>query len=61
MQGQVFQPFNRLNAEGSNIEGSGIGLALCKNLVELMNGGIGFISEEGQGSTFWIDLPRAEH
>ena len=61
LQGQVFQPFNRLNAEGSNIEGSGIGLALCKNLIELMNGGIGFISEEGQGSTFWIDLPRAEH
>ena len=60
MQDQVFQAFNRLNAEGSDIEGSGIGLALCKNLIELMDGGIGFVSEEGVGTTFWVDLPQAK-
>lgn len=60
LQSQVFQPFNRLNMEASGIEGSGIGLALCKQLVELMNGVIGFTSLEGQGATFWVDLPRAE-
>ncbi len=56
-QGMVFEPFNRLGAETSSVEGTGIGLTICKRLVEMMEGEIGFESTPGTGSTFWIDLP----
>lgn len=56
---QLFQPFNRLGAESGQIEGSGIGLSLCRRLAELMHGTMGVHSKEGEGSTFWVDLPRA--
>lgn len=58
-QHEVFQPFNRLSAENSNIEGSGVGLVITKQLVEMMKGKLDFVSAEGAGSTFWIDLPIA--
>jgi hypothetical protein len=56
----LFQPFSRLGAEVTEIEGTGIGLALTKKLVGLMGGSIGFESMEGEGGTFWIDMPRAK-
>jgi PAS domain S-box-containing protein len=55
--GQLFQPFARLGAEYGAIEGTGIGLSICKRLVEMMGGRIGAHSEVGVGSRFWIDLP----
>ena len=59
---QLFQPFSRLGAENSQIEGTGIGLAISKNLVEAMNGSIGFESTAEVGSEFWIKLPQTfEH
>jgi len=58
-QKELFQPFSRLGAESTDIEGSGIGLIVCKQLIELMNGHIGFESTPGKGSTFWFDLPLA--
>ena len=60
LQGELFKPFSRLNAEERGIEGTGIGLSFSKQLVELMNGRIGVESSPGQGSRFWVELPRAE-
>jgi len=56
---QLFQPFNRLGQQRSAEEGTGIGLMMCKRLVELMGGAIGVTSTLGEGSTFWIDMNRA--
>ena len=58
-QAGAFQPFNRLGAEQGAVEGSGIGLALVKNYVELMGGTIDFESTEGEGTSFWVDLQSA--
>jgi PAS domain S-box-containing protein len=52
---QLFQPFNRLG-QGTSEEGTGIGLVVCKRLVELMGGVIGVESAVGRGSVFWIEF-----
>ena len=53
----VFEPFDRLGREATEIEGSGVGLAISKQLMEALGGFIGLDSEAGKGSTFWIELP----
>jgi len=55
---QLFQPFNRLGQESGSEEGTGIGLVVTKQLVELMGGTIGVESAVGVGSEFWIELIR---
>lgn len=56
-QTHIFKPFDRAGAENSNIPGTGLGLVISKDLIERMNGSIGFESEEGKGSCFWIQIP----
>jgi len=58
-QGEVFQRFNRLGAEHGAVEGTGIGLAIARDLTQAMGGRMGFESTEGQGTRFWLDLPAA--
>jgi PAS domain S-box-containing protein len=59
-QAGLFQPFNRLDAEVRGIEGTGLGLVIAKQLVELMGGSLEVTSTVGVGSTFTVWLPRAD-
>ncbi|CAH1043562.1 ATP-binding protein [Halomonas sp. TD01] len=60
-QQELFEPFNRLDAEHGPIEGTGIGLAITRELVERMKGQLGVDSQPSKGSTFWFTLPITEH
>ena len=57
---RLFTPFDRLGAELSNVEGTGLGLVLSQRLIHAMGGAIGVESGHGQGSMFWIELPRTK-
>lgn len=50
----LFQKFSQISPSGG---GSGLGLAIAKRLAETMGGAVGFVSDVGQGATFWLDLP----
>jgi PAS domain S-box-containing protein len=54
---RLFAPFDRLDAESRGIEGTGLGLALSKGLMEAIGGSLGVESNLGAGSTFWLELP----
>jgi PAS domain S-box-containing protein len=57
--GHLFEPFNRLGAERSRVEGAGIGLVVTRRLVQLMQGELQVDSRPGQGSCFSVLLPLA--
>jgi len=53
----IFKPFIRLGMANSSLSGTGIGLTICKQLVELMNGEIGVLQKpKGKGLTFWVEF-----
>jgi PAS domain S-box-containing protein len=56
----LFRPFERLGAESTAIEGTGLGLTLSRGLAEAMGGSIGVVSRLGSGSTFWVELQIAK-
>jgi len=58
---QLFQEFNRVGAEQTNIKGTGIGLVITKRLVELMGGVIDVESEKGKGTSFWFELKQIKN
>lgn len=60
MREEIFEPFSRLGAETTDIEGTGIGLTISRKLAGLMGGQLDFESEMGVGSTFWLDLPSSD-
>lgn len=57
---ELFQPFHRLGQELGGVVGTGIGLAITKQLVEAMGGRVGAVSTLGHGSDFWLELPLEE-
>jgi len=60
MMDKLFVPFNRLGAEQSDIEGTGIGLTITKMLIEMMGGTIGVENAPGEGCTFWVELDEQQ-
>jgi CheY-like chemotaxis protein len=54
---KLFQPFQRAGQETGSIEGTGVGLAICRRLAEAMSGAVGFTSALDAGSTFWVEMP----
>jgi CheY-like chemotaxis protein len=58
-QYKLFKPFERIGAEKTETEGTGLGLAVVKKLMDAMGGTVGVKSNLGTGSTFWIELPQS--
>jgi signal transduction histidine kinase len=61
IRGRIFEKFTQgesVNTRGQ--EGSGLGLCIARQMIELMNGEIGFETEAGVGTTFSVNLPVAE-
>lgn len=56
---ELFEPFNRLDADQTTVEGHGIGLAIARRLTELQGGTLGVDSSPGHGARFWVELQRA--
>ena len=57
---KIFEPFHRSDAYERGVDGTGIGLSISKDFMELMGGHVGVVSEQGKGSTFWIELNLSE-
>ena len=59
-RGGYSHPFDRLGAEGTGVEGTGIGLTVSRSLAELMHGTLSFEAGDVRGATFTITLPESD-
>lgn len=59
-QQQLFTPFERLGAEFGEIKGTGIGLTITRELINMMGGAVGVDSKKGEGSNFWLEILLSE-
>jgi signal transduction histidine kinase len=59
-QPKIFNEFETLGKISNHTKGTGLGLSIAKRMMESMGGTLGFTSEEGKGSTFWIDIPTTK-
>ncbi|MDH5357702.1 MAG: response regulator [Gammaproteobacteria bacterium] len=57
-QAQLFTPFSRVG-QNAGIEGTGLGLVICRQLMNAMGGQIDLKSKQDQGSVFWLKIPKA--
>ena len=57
---KLFTPFERIGADKTTIEGTGLGLSVVKKLMDAMGGNLGVESTPGLGSTFWVELPHVD-
>jgi signal transduction histidine kinase len=58
-RGRIFQKFAQADASDSGAKGgTGLGLTICKAIIERLGGGIGFETASGQGTTFYFELPE---
>jgi signal transduction histidine kinase len=60
LQGKLFEPFQRLEQQNNKATGTGLGLVVCRRLVEAHGGRMWVESQPGQGSTFQFTLPMPE-
>jgi len=60
-QDEIFDPFNRIGKEAGTVQGIGLGLPIAKRIAASLGGDIGFESEEGVGSTFWVEVPSLKN
>ncbi|MGH2404947.1 MAG: ATP-binding protein, partial [bacterium] len=56
---RLFRPFDRLGAEESGVEGTGLGLTVARELARAMGGNLDLETQDGEGTVFWVELPVA--
>jgi two-component system sensor histidine kinase TorS len=57
-QAQIFERFHKASGLQGEKSGPGLGLTICRDIIEVLDGRIGVVSQVGEGSTFWFEVPN---